>query len=94
MSIKSFFLPAVYPAAYSFTQVFIQRSHRGSSSLYNALRKEGIMNRRNSDVRREKVMCELFRITEMLEHKFSVIITIISSFIGLSETLPGKAILV
>jgi len=39
-------------------------------------------------------VCELFRITEMLEHKFSVIITIISSFIGLSETLPGKAILV
>lgn len=82
MSIKSFFLSAVYPAAYSFTRVFIQRSPQGSSSLYNALRKEGIiMNRRNSDVRREKVLCELFRIIEMSEHEFS----------WFTETIPCKS---
>lgn len=101
MSIKSFFLPAVFPAAYSFTRVFIQRSPRGSSSLYNALRKEGIiMNRRNSDVRREKFLCELLRIIEMSEHEFSglhkhypvsPVITFISSFLGISSSLPWKS---
>lgn len=101
---KIFFSPCSLSSCFLIHMSLHSTQPQGSSSLYNALRKEGIiMNSRNCVVRREKVVCELFRIIEMSDHKFSSLqnlfhvspaITFISSFQGISSTLPGKEIIV
>lgn len=55
---KTFFSPYILSSCFLIHTSLHSAQPQGSSSLYNALRKEGIiMNRRNCVVRREKVVC-------------------------------------
>lgn len=55
---KTFFSPCSLSSCFLIHTSLHSAQPQGSSSLYNALRKEGIiMNRRNCVVRKEKVMC-------------------------------------